>query len=181
MICSTKKIICVECLHTRLLDCRVKWKWYSMFRVARTTVTVNFQVRYQIYFKSIMRCYYVHQSASSSVVGKKLFPNHESSSEAIAYNKFSIRIYWKIKNGSIETEHLVGHAPVEFLSLIFIFSVRIKIGVLQCMWLVKESKKVDWFCHVNILHPRTTYLCTNSWWQARVHKTEIHWIGTKTS
>ena len=116
-----KKIICVECLHTRLLDCRVKWKWYSMFRVARTTVTVNFQVHYQIYFKSIMRCYHVHQSASSSVVGKKLFPNHESSSEAIAYNKFSIRIYWKIKNGSIETEHLVGHAPVEFLSLIFHF------------------------------------------------------------
>ena len=121
MLCSTKKIICVKCLHTRLLHCRAKWKWHSLVRVTRTTGTVNFQVHYQIYFKSIMRCYHVHQSASSSVVGKKLFLNHESSSEAIAYNKFSIRIYWKIMNGSIETDHLVGHAPVELLSLIFRF------------------------------------------------------------
>ena len=59
MICNWKKIICVECLHKRLLYCRTKWKQHSMFRMARTTVKTKFQVRYQIQFKSIMRSYYV--------------------------------------------------------------------------------------------------------------------------
>ena len=56
-----------------------------MFRVAKTTGTVNFQVRYQICFKS----------------------------------KFSVEMYRKIKNESIETEKLVGHRPLELSSLIF--------------------------------------------------------------
>ena len=42
---------------------------------------------------------------------------HDSSSEAIAYNKFSAGIYQKINLGSIETKERVGHAPVELSSL----------------------------------------------------------------
>ena len=56
-----------------------------MFRVAKTTGTVNVQVCYQICFKS----------------------------------KFSVEMYRKIKNGSMETEKLVGHRPLELSSLIF--------------------------------------------------------------
>ena len=61
--------------------------------MARTTATVNFQVHYQIHFRSIIRSYHVYQSDWSSVAGEKLFVKRDSLSEATAYNKFSVGIY----------------------------------------------------------------------------------------
>lgn len=43
LICSRKIIICVECLHTRPLLCRTKWKRHSMFGMAKTAAIVNFK------------------------------------------------------------------------------------------------------------------------------------------
>ena len=55
------------------------------------------------------------------VLGEKLFAKNDSSSKAIAYDKFSVRISQKIKNENIKSDELVDHVPVELSSLILHF------------------------------------------------------------
>ena len=66
-----------------------------MFRMARATATVSFQVRCRIHFKIIVGVYYVYQFAWSSEAGEKLFPKQDSSPDVIAYDKYSVGIYQK--------------------------------------------------------------------------------------
>ena len=68
-----------------------------------------------------MGVYHVYQFAWSSEVGEKLFAKQDYLQKVMAYDKFSVGIYRKIKDGAIEIEQLVGKPPVEISSLIFHF------------------------------------------------------------
>ena len=58
---------------------------------------------------------------------------HESLSKAIAYDIFTVVIYRKIKNGSIEIKLLVGHTLVELSSFLSF----------ACKGNIRMAKKID--------------------------------------
>ena len=78
----------------------------------------EFRFMHQIKFQSLIRGHHVYKSVWSPYKGETLIAQSDNRDEAQENNKYAVGIYKKNDDGSKE---LVGHAPVEFSSLLYHF------------------------------------------------------------
>ena len=85
---------------------------------ARDDECWEFRIMHQIKFQSLIRGHHVYKDVGSPYKGETLIAKPDNRDEAQENDKYAVGIYKKIDDGSKE---LVGHAPVEFSSLLYHF------------------------------------------------------------
>ena len=76
------------------------------------------RIMHQIKFQSLIQGHHVYRNVSSPHKGETLIAQPDNRDEAQENDKYAVGIYKKNNDGSKE---LVGHAPVEFSSLLYHF------------------------------------------------------------
>ena len=89
---------------------------YSKQVMARVEGYSDFVLCYKTELKSVVRGHHVYQSVWTTIVGENLFTDPDKREEALSYDEFTIGVY-KGKKCSL----LVGHLPIEILSLSYHF------------------------------------------------------------
>ena len=85
---------------------------------ARDDECCEFRILHQIKFQSHIRGHHVYKIVWSPYKGETLIAQPDNRDEAQENDKYAVGIYKKNNDGSKE---LVGHAPVEFSSLLYHF------------------------------------------------------------
>ena len=78
----------------------------------------EFRIMHQIKFQSLIRGHHAYKNVWSPYKGETLIVQPDNRDEAQENDKYAVGIYKKNHDGSKE---LVGHAPVEFSSLLYHF------------------------------------------------------------
>ena len=85
---------------------------------ARDDESCEFRIMHQIKFQRLIQGHHVYKNVWSPYMGEILIAQPDNRDEAQENDKYAVGIYKKNDDGSKE---LVGHAPVEFSSLLYHF------------------------------------------------------------
>ena len=85
---------------------------------ARNDECCEFKITHQIKFQSLIRGHHVYENVRNPYKGETLIAQPDNRYGAQENDKYAVGIYKKNDDGSKE---LVGHAPVEFSSLLYHF------------------------------------------------------------
>ena len=94
---------------------------------ARDDECCEFRIMHQIKFQILMRGHYVYKNVWSPYNRETLIAQPDNQDEAQENDKYAVGIYKKNDDGS---KNLVGHAPVEFSSLLYHF---LQVSAENCM------------------------------------------------
>ena len=80
--------------------------------MARTYVVKNFELSFEINFRTIIRGHHVYKNIWTSSLGQVLKAKPDERKEAMGYDKYSIGVFKQSEEDDSQLI-LVGHAPVE--------------------------------------------------------------------
>ena len=85
--------------------------------MARTNIVEDFDLSFEINFKTIIRGHHVNKSIWTSSIGPVLLAQPDERKEALDYDKYAVGIF-KRHEEDISKLSLVGHVPVELSKLL---------------------------------------------------------------
>ena len=85
--------------------------------MARTNIVKDFDLSFEIDFKTIIRGHHVYKSIWTSSIGQVLLAQPDERKEALDYDKYAVGIF-KRHEEDISKLSLVGHVPVELSKLL---------------------------------------------------------------
>ena len=90
---------------------------HSVYEMARTNIVKDFDLSFEINFKTIIRGHHVYKSIWTSSIGQVLLAQPDERKEALDYDKYAVGIF-KRHEEDISKLSLVGHVPVELSKLL---------------------------------------------------------------